>query len=166
MRLFWRGPTIPTTKSAARLGATHSRHTLSEFDIHDNDFVEEGGYRLGHYAPGDGVAQEENGVGLLLGDWLGLVSEWSSESPEHAPILLVLDLKDNLTDNSGPHEGNMGALNQQIFNAFGDRLYTAREQSVDGWPSAHELRGRVIVQLSGDALSRERYLRDSVIVRR
>ena len=131
-----------------------------ELDIHDNEYQDKGGYRLGHYTPGDGVAAEENGVGLKLTEWLGLVSEWSLEFPDHAPIMLVLDLKDDLTDNTGPHEGNMGALNEKLLEAFGDRLYSSREQARDGWPSAHELRGRVLVQLSGDSLSRERYLRD------
>jgi hypothetical protein len=130
-----------------------------ELDIHDNDFESVGDYRLGHNEPGDRVASVENGVGLELKDWLKLVRTWSQANPEHAPIFLVLDLKDKLTDNPSMAKGNLGALNQSIESVFGSQLW-GPDQAGEGWPQVFDLRGRVVVQISGEWVSRTRYLRD------
>jgi len=130
-----------------------------ELDIHDNSYVEKGGYRLGHNSPGDDVAASENGVGLLLGDWLDLVVDWSKSNGEHAPITVVIDIKDNLTDNNSAEEGNLGALNVEMRERVGTRLWSP-EDTRQGWPQVYDMRGKILVQLSGDQLSRTRYLRD------
>ena len=132
-----------------------------ELDIHDNDFEQIGDYQVGHYSPGDDVASSENGVGLRFEEWLKLIADWSEGQPDHAPITVAVDIKDNLTDNSGPDAGNMGALNRRLQNAFGPRLFQASELGEKEWPRAHDLRGRVLVQLSGDSTSRMRYVRDT-----
>lgn len=131
-----------------------------ELDIHDNDFQEVGGYQVGHYSPGDDVASSENGVGLLLREWLELIADWSGRNPGHALLSVAVDIKDNLTDNGGPEEGNLGALNETLQDVFGARLVEPAEVE-GGWPRAQDLRDRVLVQLSGDATSRMRYVRDT-----
>ena len=132
-----------------------------ELDIHDNDYSSSGGYRLGHASPGDEVADSENGIGLLLPEWLDVVNDWSGDHPEHVPITVVLDIKDNLTDNEDANQGNLGALNEQIRKAFGSRLLSPGDLPGGSWPVVESLRGRVLVQLSGDSTSRMRYVRDT-----
>jgi len=130
-----------------------------ELDIHDNDYSSVGDYQLGHDRPGDAVATSENGVGVELSDWLELVQSWSKSHPQHAPITVVIDLKDNLTDNSSSALGNLGALNLLLKETFGNRLFLPEEVR-SGWPRLVDMQDKILVQISGDSTSRARYLRD------
>jgi hypothetical protein len=131
-----------------------------EFDIHDNGYATNHDYSIGHDAPGDLVDHSGgNPASNLLRDWLGTVSAWSAAHPTAAPLLVMLDLKDDLTDNTSFAAGNLAALNQELTGAFGSRLLLARDV-----PSAlgtiGSLRGRVLALLSGDAGTRTAYKQD------
>ena len=130
-----------------------------EFDFHDNDFGDYGDYRVGHHSPG-GEVERGNGNPRsdLLTDWLMTVANWSRMHADHAPITLILDAKDNLRDNVSRIEGNLGNLNASLRSAFGDRIYTLPLS--DPWPNWSELRGRIILVLSGDLTTRLAYLYD------
>ncbi len=120
-----------------------------EFDVHDNEF-ETYGYRIGHDEPGDDVDHiEGNPSGAALADWLDLVAAWSAGHPGHAPITVYLDLRDNLTDNRSPGEGNLGHLNNELIRAFGSGLFEPDEMNGGSFPTIDELKGQVIVVLSG-----------------
>ncbi len=132
-----------------------------ELDVHDNDFVSRG-YRVGHDGPGDEVAAGEgNPTSDALRDWLETVSLWSREHPDHAPITVYLDLKDDLTDNRSNALGNLANLNQLLLDVFGATLHTADSLEDRPWRPLIELRGRIITVLSGHEGSRLAYSRDS-----
>jgi hypothetical protein len=131
-----------------------------EFDIHDNDFMAVGDYRLGHYFHGSEVSLGNgNPQTPLLTDWLSQVSQWSQQNPNHAPITLTLDIKDDLTDNINFANGDMGRLNNILIESFGTDLF---EPSIldETWPSIDELRNRILIVLSGHEESRQLYKRD------
>ena len=131
-----------------------------EFDIHDNDFQTVQDYQLGHYLPGNEVDQEHgNPNGILLSDWLTHVKEWSIAHPEHAPITITLDLKDDLTDNASFLDGSMDRLNDILINTLGNNLFTPMYFENE-WPSVDTLRNRYIIVLSGHEESRQLYKRD------
>src|SRR5262245_52773003 len=91
-----------------------------EFDIHDNGYAENHDYSIGHSSPGDLVDHSGgNPASNLLHDWLTTVSTWSGAHPTAAPIVVMLDLKDDLTDNQSYAAGNLAALNQELRTAFG-----------------------------------------------
>ncbi len=128
-----------------------------EYDVHDNGYA--GDYQIGHDSPGNQVDHAGNPASNNLRDWMSVVNTWSAQHSTHAPIVVMLDLKDDLTDNPSFAAGNMTALNASISSVFGSRLVLAKD--VPGTlPSVDSLRGRVIVLLSGDSGSRAEYKRD------
>lgn len=130
-----------------------------EFDIHAAGFADNGDFRLGHNAPGLEVSHDgTNPKSILLSDWLRLVEQWSARNPTHAPITLGLDMKDNLSDVREAAHGNVGALNEIIVNVLGTKLVRPSQFETKGrlgqGPTVNQLRGRILVVLSGDLDSR------------
>lgn len=130
-----------------------------ELDVHDNGYDSNHDYAIGHSGPGDLVDHNGNPASNNLRDWLGVVAGWSSANPTHAPIVVMLDLKDDLTDNPSFAAGNMTALNTELTDVFGSQLLLAKDYP-GALPSVDALRGRVLVLLSGDSGSRTEYKRD------
>jgi hypothetical protein len=93
-----------------------------EFDIHDDAYTTNHDYSIGHSAPGDQVDHTGNPASNLLRDWLQTVSAWSAAHPTAAPILVMVDIKDDLTDNTSFAAGNLAALNKEFSDVFGSRL--------------------------------------------
>lgn len=130
-----------------------------EFDIHDNGYATNHDYSVGHDSPGDEVDHTGNPASNLLRDWLQTVSAWSAAHPTAAPIVVMLDLKDNLTDNPSFAAGDLAALNKELSDVFGSRLLPAAD--VPGkLGTIGELRGRVLSLISGDGTTRTGYRRD------
>jgi hypothetical protein len=92
---------------------------------------------------------------LLLRDWLSVVAAWSDANRGEAPVTIVLDAKDDLTDNDA---GDLEDLNRTLEGVFGQRLFTRAEYDArGGWPDTDDLRGRVLCVLSGHGSSRAAY---------
>jgi hypothetical protein len=141
------------------VGQLDSGVRFLEFDIHDNGYATNHDYSIGHDAPGDQVDHAGNPASNLLRDWLQTVSVWSAAHPTAAPLLVMLDLKDDLTDNTSFAAGNLTALNKELSDAFGSRLLMAKD--VPGaLGTIGSLRGRILTLLSGDAGTRTEYRRD------
>ncbi|GAA4909622.1 hypothetical protein HD597_008370 [Nonomuraea thailandensis] len=130
-----------------------------ELDIHDNGYATSRDYAVGHDSPGNQVDHAGNPASNLLRDWLGVIDTWSAQHPAAAPIVVALDVKDDLTDNTSYAAGNLAALNQQLTSVFGARLYRAEEYPASP-PTVDELRGRVLAVISGDGGTRSAYRRD------
>jgi hypothetical protein len=131
-----------------------------EFDVQDNDYATNGDYSIGHDSAGDAVDHTGNPASNLLRDWLADVAMWSSAHPTHAPLVMMLDLKDDLTDNTSYAAGDLAALNQELSSAFGSQLLRAAE--VPGaLGTVGSLRGRVLTLLSGDSGDRTEYKADA-----
>lgn len=131
-----------------------------EFDVHDNGYATTHDYAVGHDSPGDAVDHSGgNPASNNLRDWLTTVNTWSAAHPAAAPIVVMLDLKDDLTDNPSYAAGNLTAVNQELESVFGGRLLRAKDYPA-GQPSVDALRGRVLPLLSGDGKSRAEYKRD------
>jgi len=132
-----------------------------EFDINCVDYPRVGDYQVGHETPGREVHhQDGNPSTLVLEDWLGVIAEWSDNHADHVPITVGLDLKNNLAKLETVHDGNPAALNRHVRNALGDKLFTPVELGDGEWPTVAELRGKIMVVMSGDTKSRVAYLED------
>jgi Phosphoinositide phospholipase C, Ca2+-dependent len=131
-----------------------------EFDIHDDAYATNHDYSIGHSSPGDQVDHAGNPTSNLLRDWLQTVSAWSTAHPTAAPILVMVDIKDSLTDNTSYAAGNLAALNKEFTDVFGSRLIMAKDIPY-ALGTIGSLRGRVLTLLSGDATSRTLYKRDT-----
>ncbi|MBB5867300.1 hypothetical protein F4553_000679 [Allocatelliglobosispora scoriae] len=130
-----------------------------EFDIHDNGYATSLDYAVGHDYPGDAVDHAGNPASNNLRGWLQTINTWSAGHPDHAPLLVMLDVKDDLTDNFSYAAGNLTALNKELSDVFGARLLTAKD--VPGaLGTIGSLRGRVLTLLSGHAGTRTEYKRD------
>ena len=128
-----------------------------ELDIHDNDFQNWGDYLIGHGSHGSEVDHHgDNPDTILLRDWLEIIDNWSTQHPDHAPITITLDLKDNLTDNYSHATGSFSALNELLEDIFSEKLVPVSSSL----PSLGTLRGKIIIVLSGDETSRKLYKRD------
>jgi len=128
-----------------------------ELDFHDNGYGEIGDFRIGHLKPGSEVVLGNgNPNTLLVRDWLGAIATWSNGNFGHAPIAVVLDAKDDLTDNDDG--GDLEDFNQTLEGAFGGTLFTRDEYDRAGaWPDLEELRDRVLCILSGSGSTRTAY---------
>lgn len=132
---------------------------LLELDVHDTAFAS-AGYRIGHDAAGDGVAHGAgNPTTDSLRSWLQTVATWSAANPHHAPIVLVLDLKDDLTGNRSYAHGNLARLNAELLDRL-PGLVTAEQIGDRPWPTIDALRGHVLAVLSGNLKTRLAYGRD------
>lgn len=131
-----------------------------ELDLHDNGYGTARDYAIGHDSPGDQVDHRGNPASNLLRDWLGVINAWSAEHPAAAPIVVALDVKDNLTDNTSYAAGNLAALNEELVSVFGSRLYRAEDYPAVP-PTVDALRGRVLPLISGDDETRSLYKRDT-----
>ena len=130
-----------------------------EFDIHDNGYTTNNDYSIGHSSPGDLVDHSGgNPASNLLHDWLAVVAGWSGAHPAAAPIVVMLDLKDDLTDNQSYSAGNLAALNQELRTAFGAKMLEAKNY-LNG-STVDALRGKVLPLISGDEGTRAEYRRD------
>jgi hypothetical protein len=129
-----------------------------EFDIHDNGYASLNDYAVGHDSPGNLVDHSGNPASNSLRDWMNVVATWSRAHTGHAPIVVMLDLKDDLTDNVSYQAGNLGALHQELSDVFGAQLALAKDYPT--LPSVDSLRGRILPLLSGHAGSRAEYRRD------
>lgn len=134
---------------------------LLELDVHDDDYTHFG-YRIGHGDVGDNVFHGDgNPASNALRDWMATIADWSHAHPDHAPITLLLDLKDALAGNTSFREGDLAALNDELKRAFGAKLFPAQAVEAKGWPSIAELRGRILTVLSGDERTRVAYRVDN-----
>ncbi|WP_248960007.1 hypothetical protein [Sphaerisporangium perillae] len=130
-----------------------------ELDIHDNGYATSHDYSIGHDSPGNLVDHTGNPPSNLLRDWLNVINTWSAQHPTAAPIVVALDVKDDLTDNTSYAAGNLAALNQELTSVFGSRLFWAKDYPTSP-PSVDTLRGRVLPLISGDGKTRTAYKRD------
>ncbi|MFC4118900.1 hypothetical protein [Nonomuraea zeae] len=130
-----------------------------ELDIHDNGYATSRDYAIGHDSPGNLVDHSGNPASNLLRDWLDVINTWSAQHPAAAPIVVALDIKDDLTDNASYAAGNLAALNQELTSVFGPRLFQARDYPASP-PTVDALRGRVLPLLSGNGETRTQYKRD------
>ncbi len=133
-----------------------------EYDIHDNDIENNHDYSLGYDWPGQKVHHNDGNPGSNdLFPWLSLIDTWSDANPEHAPITLLLDLRDNLTDNGDFAHGDLTFLNYQLYKAFGEKLYVPFVPPAgvaNPWPKAEDLKGKIIIVLSGHEGTRVEYV--------
>ena len=97
--------------------------------------------------------------GPYLSDWLNAIATWCDSQPQHAPITLTIDIKDDLNDNLNVENGNLIALNRILSETLGQKMVLA-EQWTAPWPSIESLRGSIIVVLSGHEGTRLAYVRD------
>ncbi|MEV0593870.1 hypothetical protein [Nonomuraea cavernae] len=130
-----------------------------ELDIHDNGYGTSRDYSIGHDSPGDQVDHTGNPASNLLRDWLNAINAWSTGHPSAAPIVVALDIKDDLTDNTSYAAGNLAALNEELVSVFGSRLYWAEDYPA-GSRTVDALRGRVLALISGHDETRTQYKRD------
>jgi len=139
------------------LGQLDSGVRFIELDVHSDDYLNHG-YRIGHDFPGHQVSLGAGNPDTSdLGDWLEVLVSWSADNPGHAPITLLIDLKDSLDEASSYQEGNLAALNETLLGTLTDKLYMA-EGFLGAWPLVEDLRDRFLVVLSGDAGARLAYL--------
>ena len=98
-------------------------------------------------------------IRFILRDWLNVINTWSAQHPTAAPIVVALDVKDNLTDNPSYTAGEPAALNQELTSVFGSRLLQAKDYPASP-PTVDALRGRVLAVISGNGETRAQYKRD------
>lgn len=127
-----------------------------EIDFHDNGFKAFKDYRIGHLKAGAEVARgAPNPDDAFLSSWLGAIAAWSDANPGHEPVTVVLDAKDDLTDNT---EGDLEDLNRILARVFGARLFTRDEfDRLGAWPDVDNMRGRILCVLSGNGATRGAY---------
>ncbi len=131
-----------------------------ELDPWDTDYTSVGDYSVGHSGPGDLVDHAGgNPASNKLRDWITPIANWSSQNPSHAPLLVMFDLKSNLTDNTNFAAGNLAALNAEVLEVFGDQLLQ-RQAVGAALPGINGIRGKVLTLISGDSNSRLQYKRD------
>ncbi len=102
----------------------------------------------------------DNPITNRLRDWLALIGRWSGDPAHagHAPLIIVLDIKHKLA--SRGDFVSVSVLGRTCRDVFGERIVDP-DTIGPAWPRVGELRGRVLLVLSGDRKSRQRCLRDT-----
>jgi len=176
-------------KRRGLLDQLNSGVRLIEFDFHSVDFSISHKYRLGHNLPGSEVEHKFNNPSSIdLRDWLELVNSWTESFPNHAPLTLCFDLKDDMTDTDANFSasslslvrsqlntygcdydsGNPPCFHDTLFAVFGrNKIFTPGEVEEywkplgqPQWPPVEALRGKLILVLSGDLGTRKAYCHD------
>ncbi len=145
----------------------NSKIRCLEFDIHNggkNLFVD---FKLGHNHPEEEISYEDdNPRSVLLSDWLDTLIDWSKSNPNHEPITLCIDIKENLVNSSC--STILKSLNSVLQRKLSGKLYTHKDHvnrndgSLTGtnWPTVHELAGKFVVFLTGDHYTKWKYWHD------
>jgi len=122
-----------------------------ELDIHNPHFEQIRHFKIGHIRGGEGVSHANGNLkGVIFDDWLELIKNWSDANPNHEPITLFIDIKNNLVARHATEE--IILLNQTLLDKFTpDKLYTPENLGMqnNNWPTLSELRNRIIVFLTG-----------------
>lgn len=141
-----------------------------EFDIWAKEFQKYGDYRLGHDGPDDSRLMKGRPSGhpygnpntALLGPWMRHIQRWRQHNLDHAPLVIMFDMKDDVSDDAKKYsDGGISRLQEQMQVYFGSSLYWAKWQRSHGWPEVSDIRGKVIVMLSGKSNARKRYYVDT-----
>lgn len=128
-----------------------------ELDVHDDDFASHNDFRVGHNQPiGEVDLAPPNPPVVHLRAWLQVIDDWTDKHPKHAPIVVSLDLKDDISDNPA-EQGDIRFLNRQLRDVFGVKLYTATGHK-GTWAETETLRGKILIVLSGSRPTRQAYL--------
>jgi heat shock protein HslJ len=110
----------------------------------------------------------------LLRDCLAQLSAWSNGNPEHHPVLITINAKDEAIDQSGfatPLEFDAAAwraLDETLRQGLGPRLFepdslrgkadSLSAAIASGWPTLAEMRGKFLVVLDHDGEKRASYI--------
>jgi hypothetical protein len=127
-----------------------------EFDFHDDAYRQVLDYRVGHGGPGEEVDQTPTNPAedLRLTAWLNVLAKWSAGRAGHAPITIVLDAKDPLTDN--PTGGDPADLNATLDRVFKTQIFR-RDHHTGKWPQWTDLKNKFLCVLSGSLKNRKCY---------
>lgn len=99
---------------------------------------------------------------------LGNIRDWSRANPNHFPLIVILDKKQDWSAGRMPQDLDHLAheiLGSSLYSpAQLDQFHAQRSGSlrdkvrIGGWPKAQDLRGRILLVLNGNGL--QRYLQD------
>ena len=89
-----------------------------EIDIVFYFFFDEDDFHVGHNAD-DGNVDHGHGNPSThsLRDWLTVINDWSGDNPQHAPIVIAIEGKDNFLQSD-----NFTVLNTLVHDIFGDKV--------------------------------------------
>ncbi len=148
---------------AESLASALDRVSAIEIDFWDEDVMALGSGRPSawyvRHGPLSGNDGNITGAGDLA-DALDDVARWSDAHPGHAPVTVYLDKKQGWGPRRRPRD-----LDAVLGATLGDRLFTPRALAGDhrslreaveagAWPPVQALRGKIIVALTGGAVSR------------
>jgi len=134
-----------------------------ELDIYIKDFSRHKQYCIGHFWCGEAtqVGELGNPNTTYLNAWLEQIADWSRSHRDHSPISLLIDMKSDLASGGKTYaEAGFPNLQETFQGIFGDLMYWANEKPGGYWPSVNQLRGRIMVVLSGNRNSRIFYQED------
>ncbi|MEX2326178.1 MAG: phosphatidylinositol-specific phospholipase C1-like protein [Pseudomonadales bacterium] len=113
---------------------------------------------------------------LTFRDCLGQIVTWSDANPEHLPIFITINAKDDVIDRPGfvkPLEFTglaWDALDAEIRSVVGEKLLvpdqvrgqheSLRAAVLDGWPTLVEVRGRILFVLDDSTAKKQAYVKD------
>ncbi|MCC5907460.1 MAG: phosphatidylinositol-specific phospholipase C1-like protein [Balneolaceae bacterium] len=122
---------------------------------------------------------------LTLQSCLLEVRQWSLNNPDHLPLAILIEVKDNTPDDRGDFtfqeavrvdEWNIFDIDDEIWSVFepGHVItpddvrgnHTTLEEAIlaDGWPTLAESRGRILFMLDNEGSHRDAYLSRSEIL--
>jgi hypothetical protein len=122
---------------------------------------------------------------LTLQSCLLEVRQWSLNNPDHLPLAILIEVKDNTPDDRGDFtfqeavrvdESNIFDIDEEIWGVFEPEHvitpddvrgnHTTLEEAIltDGWPTLAESRGRILFMLDNEGSHRDAYLSRSEIL--
>lgn len=151
----------------------------------DEDFIRpaellEPGYKVLHIQD---IDYRSNCLTLI--SCLEEVKAWSVQNPNHLPLMIMIELKDNIREDWGPitftepveiDESNIFEVDEEIRTVFEDEHiitpddirgeFDTLEDAIleKGWPTLAESRGKVLFALDNTGSHRDAYLSQSAVL--
>jgi hypothetical protein len=150
-----------------------------EYDLHQDDYKSIVDFQLGEshiisYIFGGPDFRVDNdrpgnpqGYDYRLSSWQKIIVDRSNAHPNHAPITVMYDLKDDFT-NDELRPTYYDGLSRLIYHAettFGSNLFTPQNLNGDQWPTVDRMRGKILCVLSGDTNTRKAYAHNKSLYR-
>ncbi len=129
-----------------------------ELDIFGLDNFRIGHLNIGHEVHlNDGNPSELNENKYQLNTWLKIIKDWSDKEKNHVPITVFIDIRLIIEKASKFH---IDKLNSIIGDVFQEKLYKPEDLGNSDWPTIDELRGKIIVVLTGEKKVKCRYIEE------
>eukprot|EP01125_Pyxidicula_operculata_P017412 TRINITY_DN6099_c0_g1_i2.p1 TRINITY_DN6099_c0_g1~~TRINITY_DN6099_c0_g1_i2.p1 ORF type:complete len:466 (-),score=85.04 TRINITY_DN6099_c0_g1_i2:1-1398(-) len=129
-----------------------------EIDLHTEGSQSIRDFSVGLSKPGDavnaGTKAKPNPKSHKLGPWLEQINIWSDKNPQHSPITIVFNIRDEMYKYK-PLEGSITQLMLLCEKMFPKKIFQKHNYDLTKeWPSVSDMTEKILIVMSGNLKTR------------